>query len=234
MTASRVLTIAGWICALVGVVGLIASPFLPAPILEALKSAVPAGVLVALSGHLLTQGKTTREAAEKESLFYLESTEAAFEEARALLQDGNNDRATWIAAGRALMHADALKSHITVDSHLRVLELRELKNRGYFHDLLSDKTPSFFYGVDAELPLETRGGRRISSGARELSEKSLYAIWKAAQWPKEYRDPLGQAYFSEEDRATLMVLFSGLDAYLEHKSHWNTVSGNLFRRERKA
>ncbi len=230
----------GWLLIAGGAIVFVISPWIPADLLEPFKSAVPAGVLIALAGHLFTQARGAKESAEKRSQFYLDSCVKAYEEARNLLLDENNDRATWNAAGRALMHAKELSSHITIDAHLRVLELHKLKYRGFFHDVLKDKPGTFFYGVpDISVPLdeaaaastarEERAGRIITSTLKELSEKSLYAVWEAAQWPQDYKDPLDRI-FSPEERDRLLVLFPGLREYLEHKERWHSASGRLFPR----
>ncbi len=83
---------------------------------------------------------------------------------------------------------------------------------------------------------EKRGGRDVTSTVKELSEKSLYAVWEAAQWPQEYQDPLEKG-FSEEEKSKLLVLWPGLHEYFEHKDfehkdRWDSASGKLF--ERKA
>ena len=206
-------------------------------------AALPGGILVALSAQLFAQGKNFSDQAERSSLFYLDSCVKAFEEARQLLADGNNDRATWIAAGRALAHAKQLASAVTEDSHLRVLELHKLKYRGVFHDLLHEKTAAFFYGAeDPAIPTdeaarrstagEDRNERMLASTLKYLSDKSLRTVWEAAQWPKDYADPLDAA-FSDEERAHLLVLFPGLHEYLEHSARWHSAAGRLFPRERE-
>ena len=139
------------------------------------------------------------------------------------------------------MHAKELSIRIMVDSHLRVLELHKLKYRAFFHDALESKRAAFFYGVrDTSVPLddaaaastarEEREGRVITSTLNELSEKSLYAVWEAAQWPQDYKDPLEIAVFSSEERARLLMLFPGLHEYLKHKERWHSASGRLFPR----
>ena len=155
--------------------------------------------------------------------------------------DGNSDRGTWIAAGRALAHAKQLSIRITVDAHLRVLELHKLKYRRFFHETLADKPASFFYGcLDGSVSLDEaaalsstedeRVGRHITSTVKELSEKSLYAIWEAAQWPQQYCDPL-ERDFSEAEKSSLLVLWPGLHEFFEHKERWHSASGRLFERK---
>ncbi len=214
--------------------------FSPLVVFDPLDNALPAGVLVALGAQLLTQGKNISETNEKRSLFYLDSCVKAYEEARSLLSDGNNDRATWIAAGRALIHAKELAMSVTEDAHLRVLELHRLKYRSFFHRSLADKTAAFFFGAEdhciptdqaaaSSTAREQRGGRTVTSTVNELSDKSLRAVWEVAQWPLDYTDPLNRG-FSEDEQAKLTVLFPGLHEFLEHKQRWQSSSGQLFPR----
>lgn len=237
---SRVLNWLAWLLIAAGAVLVCASFWVPPALLESLKSALPAGVLIALAGHLFTQARSSTELAEKRSQFYLDSCVKAYEEARNLLLDGNNDRTAWIAAGRALVHAHELAVGITVQAHHRVLELHRLKYRGFFHDALASKPAAFFYGVpDSSVALDEAAaqstaraevnGRVVTSPVNELSAKSLYAVWQAAQWPQEYRDPLDRD-FSPEERGRLLVLFPGLHEFLEHKERWHSASGRLFQR----
>lgn len=197
-----------------------------------------AGVLVALGAQLLTQGKNLRDKNEKRSLFFLESCVKAYEEARNLLQDGNNERAKWIAAGRALAHAKELATNVTEDSHFRVLELQKLTYRRFFHGALADKKAAFFFGVkDPSIPTdqaaalstapEERAEGIVTSTVNELSDKALRAVWEAAAWPEDYKDPLDRG-FSSEDEGKLLVLFPGLHEFLEHKKQWHSASGKLF------
>jgi hypothetical protein len=139
------------------------------------------------------------------------------------------------------MHAKELASNVSEDPHLRVLELHKLKYRGFFHEALADKPAAFFFGAkdtsittDQAAALSTageeRGGRRFTSTPSELSDKSLRAVWEAAQWPVDYQDPLDRG-FSDEERAKLIALFPGLHEFLEHKQCWQSASGKLFPRE---
>lgn len=217
--------------------------FIPLVKFDPLINALPAGVLLALGAQLLTQGKNFSDASEKRSLFYLESCVKAYEEARDLLQDGNNERPKWVAAGRALVHAKELASNVSEDSHLRVLELHKLKYRGVFHRAIADKPAAFFFGAkDTSIPTdlaaaqstaeEDKGGHKITSTLNNISDKSLRAVWEAAQWPVDYREPLDRG-FSAEEQEKLLVLFPGLLEYLEHKQSWHSESGKLIKRERE-
>ncbi|MDD5579778.1 MAG: hypothetical protein PHY16_10930 [Methylobacter sp.] len=150
----RILNGLGWLLICVAVVIFISSflflihLFSFEPLKNTLSSGILiTGVLFALAGHLFTQARCMAESEEKLSQFYLESCVKAYEEARNLLIDGNNERVIWIAAGRALMHAKELSERVTIDGHLRVLELHKLKYRNFFYETL-DKPAIFFYGVN--------------------------------------------------------------------------------------
>lgn len=240
---SQLLNWLGW--GLIAVAGIVIAYPLVVPLVkfDPLVNALPAGVLVALGAQLLTQGKNLRDIREKRSLFFLESCVEAYEEARKLLEDGNNERVKWIAAGRALAHAKELASNVSENPHRRVLELHKLKYRGFFHGVLADKPAAFFFGVkDTSIPTdeaaalstagEERGGRPVTSTLHALSDKSLREVWEAAQWPVDYQDPLDRG-FSAEEQGKLVVLFPGLHEFLEHNQRWHSASGKLFPRQPK-
>ncbi len=205
----------------------------------------PAGLLLAIGGTFLAKSRELEDATEKRSLFYLDSCTAALEEARLLLADGNNDRATWIAAARALKHAQALAKQVTLDAHLRALELRRLKYRRFFSDAIRERPAAFFYGAsDPTVPLDKaaaestaateRGGLHVSSTVRRLNEASLHVIWEASLWPDNYEDPLAGAKFSDRDEAGLMLFAPGLHTYLEHTKQFHSASGQLYPRKNRA
>lgn len=196
-----------------------------------------------MGGLLLTKSRETADAEEKRSFFYLESCIRAYEEARNLLTDGNNDRATWIAAARALKHAQKLSTEVRADPHRRVLELHQLKYRGFFAGILMAGSAAFFYGAhDDSAPIdeaaaaasapEERGGLIVTSTVKELCEASLQAVWEAAQWPNDYQDPLDGGGFSKKDEGPLMLFAPGLHRYLEHRRRHNSASGKLWPRDK--
>jgi hypothetical protein len=239
---SKFLIIVGWLFIILALL-VVAYPFMYSDIaFDPLVNALPAGILVALGSQLLSQGKIMRDAEERRSLFYLESCVLAFEEASSLLEDGNNERVKWIAAGRALAHAKQLADCVSEDTHLRVLELHRLKYRSIFHDALFDKPASFFYGIeDTSLPIdeaaeastqrEEIGGRTVTSTLKELSDKSLRAVWEAAQWPTDYQDPLDRG-FTDDEKGKLVVIFRGLHDFLEHKERYQSASGKLYQKDK--
>jgi len=177
----------------------------------------------------------SEEVQERRSLFNLDAAIDATEQARLLLTDSNNDRRTWIEAARLLGHAKVLGEGVSVDCHQRVLEATRMKYRRFFSQLLEEKSGAYFYGVDASLNLgdaacaatsavENRG---ISRGQhRQLDEASIYKVWEAAQWPKEFNDPVGQK-FSHDDLDRLSFNKQGLREYLLHIKEYNSIRGLL-------
>lgn len=240
MNTSLILNVMGWLLVAGAVAVLGGSFFVGASFYEALKNAVPTGVLLALSGHLFTQAKTITEAAEKRSLFNLEGFRKAFNHAQELLSDGNNDRAKWIEAARSLAHGAELAKAVSVDAHQRVLELERLKYRGFFHQILSSNTAEFFYGVPASYPNldeaakassapEMKNGRHQVSTLKELGEASIYLVWSAAQWPKDYDDPMHERFGADQE-GNLLLLYPELQRFLDHKRSWATAAGSLYTR----
>lgn len=235
---AQVLNCLGWLLVACAAIVLVPNHLIPTTLPDN-NALVTAGILIALGGLLLTQAQMAKESGEKRSRFYLDSCVKAYEESRRLLSDGNNDRATWIEAGRALMHANELSNRVTIDPHRRVMELHKLKYRGFFHDAIAKKPATFFYGVHVATSLdeaakassapEERGGTTVTTTYKQLSELSLYAVWEAAQWPQDYEELLDHV-FSPEERDQLLVLFPGLHEYLEHTERWSSASGRLFPR----
>ncbi len=175
------------------------------------------GLILGIVNHVRDLRRHSHEMTEKRSQFHLDACVRGYAEARKLLQDGNNDRRTWIQAARALTHAKSLSSGVTVDWHRRLLELHKLDYRGFFHRALAEKTPAFFYGSrDSSVSItdaaadssasEERGGRLVVSTVRELSPPSIYVIWEAAKWPEDYDDPLDREFTAKEE-GQLLVLF---------------------------
>lgn len=204
---------------------------------------VSAGLLLTFGGLLLTRAREAADAEEERSLFYLESCDKAYEEAWTLLSDGNNDRAMWIAAARALKHGQKLAAEVNTDAHRRVLEVHQLKYRRLFADILRTPPAAFFYGVDPSMPLDKvaaassapekrAGGIPMTSVVRQLSEASLYVVWEATHWPQDYQDPLDGCRFSEKDKGHLMLFAHGLHEYLEHTRRHISASGGVWTRDK--
>jgi hypothetical protein len=211
--------------------------FLASSFFEAMKDAVPAGVLLALAGHLFTQAKNRQDIEEKCSQFNLDGMRLAFAHARSLLEDENNRRATWIEAARVISHGLELAKGVTAAPHQRVLEVEHLKYRSVFFNILASRSAAFFYGVpevyatldeaaSASTAPRNEHGRRVTSANDGLDEPSIRAVWLAAQWPANYQDPMGATFTSEED-GKLMLWLPNLHTFIQHTRHWHSASGRL-------
>jgi hypothetical protein len=242
MDLRTVLAALGWLLIVASALVLGRSIFFESTIRSALEGAVPAGVLLALAGHLFTQSKTLTDAEEKRSSFNLQGFRQAFDHAHSLLVDANNQRSTWIEAARSLAHGEELAKAVTVDEHKRVLELERLKYRGLFSQFLDGRPAAFFYGVapalypsideaaKASTAREEKNGRIVVSSSHELDEASVRMVWLAASWPEGYNDPLG-ARFGAEELRPVMMQFPELHQFLEHKKAWSSAAGKLFPRQ---
>lgn len=183
--------------------------------------------------------KENSEVEERRSLFNLKAWEDANIKAKALLQDGNNDRATWIQAARVVGHAKVLAKGVSIENHQRVMELKSLEYRSFFRQLLQDKTGSFFYGTPHEYSsideaaaassIATEKNERYIFDSKVLSEKSIFAIVGAAEWPENYTDPIDEG-FPKEFESTVF-LYDGLREFLNHTRMWHSFNGELKRRK---
>ena len=243
MTFRSILAAMGWFLLLASALVLGKSLFFESTLRSALEGALPAGVLLALAGHLFTQSKSLADAEEKRSSFNLDGFRQATEHAYSLLVDRNNNRVKWIEAARSLAHGEELAKAVTVAEHERVLELERLKYRGLFSQLLDGQPATFFYGVPPLYPTldeaaqassarEQKSGRMIVSSSHELDEASIRMIWQATGWPKSYDDPLGTP-FAPSDLGSVMMLFPELHRFLEHRRTWASAAGKLFPRAPK-
>lgn len=185
--------------------------------------------------------KDNYDAEERRSLFNLKAYEEANIEAMNLLDDNNNDRATWIRAARLLGHAVALAKNVTVENHLRVLEYKSLEYRTFFRKLLEGKSGAFFYGVNYEgisldgaaaastIPTEVNG--RVTHGSSMLSEHAIFAVVTAAEWPDNYIEPLEEG-FSDNNIESKTFFYDGLRSFLHHAREWASFDGEIKRRDR--
>jgi hypothetical protein len=161
------------------------------------------------------------------SRFALDSCLAAFRAALVQLEDGNNDRVTWITSARMIQRANQLASLVKELPHVAVLEVeRELfRNRaaailGYAN---SDKGAWFFLGVDS--PDRTVGVgrpqplRRCSrlGGVAELSLDSVAAVYELASFPSNYEEPLREHRLDDRVGVEMREGFPGLFDYLNSR-----------------
>lgn len=188
-----------------------------------------AGVVVTI----LMQGAQGRFlATHQRSLFKLEATKRAYEKARELLADHNNDREIWIRAGRLLEHVRELAAGVTEREHQLDLEVTHLEYRPFFSALIKSKEGYFFYGVATEMSLdealiqsesEIKVRGYVQSGASKLDEASIYSVWRAGVYPDDYNDK-GTEKFKNND-ITRMLSTSGLKQYLMHTRRYFVLAG---------
>ena len=154
----------------------------------------------------------------EKSGFNLTSALDAFEEAHKLLDDGNNDRVTWISAARALKRGKNIADGLTEQVHRDVLELQLDRYRIKFGAILGcddeDKDETFFKG---DTFFET-GEEPVLKSGRNIPPSTLKVIWDLAQFPPEYEDPIpfGKSFSDAEiDSGVNNVRYKGLFKYLQ-------------------
>ncbi|WP_402719551.1 hypothetical protein [Janthinobacterium rivuli] len=180
---------------------------------------------------------------ENASLFNLESILSAYTEAEILLEDKNNDRATWIRAGRLLKHAKQLEPNL-IPIHKIRLETKQLKIRSSFSALLSSKAPHFFYGIHADQAKSLEEAVDIIGDFYEIDgmnyapfsciipEASIKAVWEAGEWPSEYTDPLGKG-FNDDEKRKLKFRYSNILLHIQHMHDYKKLKKELYNQKQK-
>ncbi|MDA7968832.1 MAG: DUF2975 domain-containing protein [Gammaproteobacteria bacterium] len=194
-----------------------------------------AGVLVSIGAQLLAQSKYIADKEDQRSRYYFDSCVLAYEEAWKILKSGTNKRSDWVQAGTALRNAHVLKTYITEESHLSVLEVHMVKYRHDFSKILA-KPSIFFYGVPSRVldGIKDLDGEELLDKANELAkegqmsthapkvnplpEQALYLVWLTAQFPykKLEEHPIYSMHFSEDERNLLYSQHRGVAQYLHH------------------
>lgn len=206
--------------------------------------ATSTGVIVAVGALIWQIRSSVLEGRLRRSEFCLREVIAAFEEAHKLLHDGNNDRVTWIAAARIIEKGQQIEAGVTHPSHRDVMEIQKDRYRRAFADVLGFNNPDisagFFYGAALErndVDDAARASTARKDGRHRLAsipESVLFSIWRFAQYPDEYQDPLPKRRFAEEqvESGTMRVMWPGLTEYLEHIRRFDSINGKLVERNR--
>ncbi|QWV95134.1 hypothetical protein KP004_08135 [Geomonas oryzisoli] len=174
----------------------------------------------------------SRKVKYERSRFHLDSAIGGFDKAIGLLSDGNNDRIIWNSAARILQLSETISKRITHQDHLDVFAVALETYRNQLSAILGyrnlSKGAAFFYGsnnhnedIDHAAQNSVKNindGHMEYSEVTEMDEAALYTLWRAAQFPEDYKDPLFQR-FPEEilQRVTKRLMWPGLFAFLLHK-----------------
>lgn len=162
--------------------------------------------------------------AHDRSRFALDSCLTAYRTALAQLEDGNNDRVTWITSARMIKRANQLASLVIETPHVAVLEVERELYRNRAAAVLGYDNPDigawFFQGSDRpdRTPNEAinhpyRRSRR-HGGATELSLDSVAAVYELASFPSNYEEPLGKHRLDDRVGVEMRAGFPGLFNFL--------------------
>lgn len=87
------------------------------------------GVLIAVLAYSRDRGKIEREREEAKSKIFAEQAKQSLQDAIELLEDRNQDRATWVRAARLILEAKKLGEAIPSADYKRVYELAAARVR---------------------------------------------------------------------------------------------------------
>jgi hypothetical protein len=135
-----------------------------------------------------------------------------------------------------------VNGYVTLAEHQVSLEITRLEYRSLFSDLIKQKGADFFYGGESGIAIDAaavasttsrdQNGNQFIWPYRYLDTASLFAVWDASRWPKEYDDPLERT-FDEDERALVKFGSRGLDEYLKHRDLYNSEGGALIPKGQK-
>lgn len=186
-----------------------------------------AAVFAAIAALLTTLAIQSLAHEFNRSEFYLHESVKGFQRAYELLEDGNNDRATWIGCARILQRVKTLGKSITIPEHCAVYELELDYQRRKFRPFL-EQQPSFYYGVvdrnlslDEAAALSTTPNGALGSPDTGIDESTLCAISDVIRYPKGYADPHPDATFSDVELRREEIT---LGNYVKHRrKHLSSV-----------
>lgn len=162
------------------------------------------------------------------SKFALDSCLAAYRIALERLEDGNNDRVTWITSARMIQRANELSTLVNASPHIAVLEVERELIRDRAADVLGYDNPAkgdwFFRGFDEPDQGTARSGAtglrphrrnpRRQGPVLELSLASVATVFELASFPKNYDEPLRDLNLDERVGVEMRAGFPGLFEYL--------------------
>ena len=155
---------------------------------------------------------------QERSKFALESALDAYEHGLALLEDGINNRVTWVTAARILERANEITSAISSPVHKAVMEVQRERYRIRASTILgyddATKDVCFF-----------RGERTESLDHEELAESSLATVYDLASYPRGYDDPLPSGALRNHMGIEMRSGFPGLFEFLASKPERSAQDG---------
>lgn len=181
-------------------------------------------------GTLYWQHRSQMERDEHDrSRFALDSCLTAYRTALQQLEDGNNDRVTWVTSARMIQRANELASLVSEAPHVAVLGVEKELFRNRAAAILGyDNAPKgawFFRG--SENPARTgseasdqphrRGSRH--RGAAELSLDSIGVVYELPSFPKDYEEPLPKHRLDGRVGVEMRAGFPGLFDYLTSRTN---------------
>ena len=196
--------------------------------------ATSAAVPAALATILQAIHQSYQSAQENRSRFYLDAFREGIAEAHKLLEDGNQDRVTWITAARILSHCRGFEKGIFLEEHKNILEVIKNQYRRKFSYVLGFDNPmissSFFYGAPSRMPLDQAAiSGRAKGKLVYLDESSVKVVWSFAKFPKNYPDILEVQRFTEDDICRMYWIFPDLCEWVIHTCEWTVVGGKLMK-----
>lgn len=186
---------------------------------NAIGSLSTALALIVGVGTLIWQMRSHNENLKHErSRFALDSALSAYEQGLAPLEDGNNNRVTWITAARIFERANQISNEITSPVHTAVMEVQRERYRIKASTVLGYENPTkgewFFRGERTEN--EAAENERPSGRRRvlELAESSLATVHNLGSYPRDYDDPLPRGDLRKHMGIEMRSGFPGLFSFL--------------------
>lgn len=227
-----------------------------APILSTI--AISSGVLIAILTFSRDRGRLAREREENRSKILLEQAKEGLDEVYELLKDQNNTRVIWIRAARVLLESVALGNEIKAPEFVKAYRLYADRIRSELFRALTvynEETqerdplpPQFFYGIKDFMRSMTldKAAIEVSPGfcagevsidsvvaepsLRQLSPKSVVAVFDFLKYPSDYSDPLESVQVWEDDWGDSHGPSQGARRYVTHANETYAIDGKLCKR----
>lgn len=156
------------------------------------------------------------------SRFALDSCLYTYRIALEQLENGNNDRVTWVTSARMIQRANELASFVRETPHVAVLEVEKEILRNRAATILGYDNPAkgawFFRGADnpasSDIDNHSQRSRSYLRVTMELSLDAVGAVYELASFPRNYEDPLPRHKLEDEIGVEMRTGFPGLFDYL--------------------